>query len=190
MKLKKTLLILSLFSLGTMSTLNARNLFIFNSQDEVKDKIKIAKKGDFALFFKDGRYSRYIFDGNKFVALVDNNVNDTPNIISTTALRSCKDIYDKGKSYGDGYYAIDPDGEGGNPPFQVYCDMTNGGWTLVANIVKTNEKEGKWSYLSPFWENNNNGATESKFFDKNSKTKAWASVKANSLKIVKDKKTL
>ncbi len=42
---------------------------------------------------------------------------------------SCKDILDAGASTGDGVYTIDPDGSGG--AYDVYCDMGNGGWTLL-----------------------------------------------------------
>jgi hypothetical protein len=37
---------------------------------------------------------------------------------------SCKTLLDAGLSTGNGTYTIDPDGPGGNDPFQVYCDMT------------------------------------------------------------------
>ncbi len=42
---------------------------------------------------------------------------------------NCFDIQDDGVSNGDGIYTIDPDGEGWQAPYDVYCDMTtDGGW--------------------------------------------------------------
>jgi hypothetical protein len=51
-----------------------------------------------------------------------------------TAKTSCKAWYDSGKTT-DGYYSINPNGTA----FTTYCDMANGGWTLVANILGINK---------------------------------------------------
>jgi len=39
----------------------------------------------------------------------------------------CEELYTEGFHL-DGVYAISPDGR---CPFFVYCDMTNGGWTVI-----------------------------------------------------------
>jgi fibrinogen beta/gamma subunit family protein len=53
--------------------------------------------------------------------------------------RSCKDAFDHGV-VADGVLTIDPDGDGAEEPFQVYCNMTaaDGGWTLVWSYNFTN----------------------------------------------------
>ena len=43
---------------------------------------------------------------------------------------SCKHIYDGGFSIGNGDYWIDA-APGGADPFEIYCDMDNGGWTRM-----------------------------------------------------------
>ncbi|TNF37364.1 MAG: hypothetical protein EP329_03350 [Deltaproteobacteria bacterium] len=56
----------------------------------------------------------------------------------------------------DGVYAIDPDGDGGAEPFDVYCDMTtaDGGWTLVAAFSNRDAvqwaSDAAWSTPTPF----------------------------------------
>src|SRR5262249_35824304 len=48
---------------------------------------------------------------------------------------SCKALKAAQPGLADGLYIIDPDGQGVQKPFNVYCDMTQngGGWTLVFN---------------------------------------------------------
>ena len=83
-----------------------------------------------AMFYSLAESGILVCDGEAWTALSgsgglpsgDNAGNAIPNCAS--ALRLVEDP-------ADGVYWIDPDGEGGQESFKVYCDMTNGGWALL-----------------------------------------------------------
>ena len=54
--------------------------------------------------------------------------------VQASTWASCKALITAASGTPDGLYDIDPDGVGGVAPVKAFCDMTNGGWTLVANI--------------------------------------------------------
>jgi hypothetical protein len=54
--------------------------------------------------------------------------------------QTCKAIFDSGAGMDDGVYLIDYDGvDVGQNPFDIWCDMTNGGWTVGLVINSVNE---------------------------------------------------
>lgn len=46
---------------------------------------------------------------------------------------SCLAVLRSNPSAVDGRFVLDPDGTGEQPPFQAQCDMSNGGWTVLAH---------------------------------------------------------
>jgi hypothetical protein len=56
-------------------------------------------------------------------------------VTSTATNATCKTLMDAGLATANGTQLIDPDGPGGRLPFQVYCDISGGGWTWAANGV-------------------------------------------------------
>jgi hypothetical protein len=54
---------------------------------------------------------------------------------------SCSALHAGHPELSDGRYTIDPDGDGPEPPFTAYCDMTHddGGWMLVTEALLESE---------------------------------------------------
>ncbi len=56
---------------------------------------------------------------------------DVPITVGGASTQDCKGLLAGNPSLPNGVYSIDVDGTGPIAPFDVYCDMTNGGWTQV-----------------------------------------------------------
>jgi len=62
----------------------------------------------------------------------------------TTGCKALNDLNEE-----SGQYTMLPEGE--NEPYDVYCDFSGGGWTLVAKMAKDTASQPKWYYGSKLW---------------------------------------
>ena len=76
-----------------------------------------------------------------------NLVDGAQHLQSAISSLDCAEIHFNDPSLPDGTYLIDPDGVGGEDPFEVYCDMTTdgGGWT-DPDVNPLEECPGTWVY--------------------------------------------
>jgi hypothetical protein len=77
---------------------------------------------------------------------------------------SCAAILTANKAAADGLYPIDPDGSGPIAAVSLFCDMKNGGLTLVANIYDSagDDAPNDTSYVVSGWQQTASGAWASK----------------------------
>jgi len=79
----------------------------------------------------------------------DKNLGET----QATAGTTCKQILDNGCNVRDGVYWINPDGGSTTNAFEVYCDMSGGGWTKIGYVSDFIDKKyfgsnDAWRWLS------------------------------------------
>ena len=111
--------------------------------------------------------------------------------VDGTYAASCMEYLNPPESYayagatGDGYYTIDPDGDGDQTAFAVYCDMTTdeGGWTLVARV-----SGGGDTFFAPYsthWSNDSNfGEGQASVADSGTmKSLAWSTIPNDILRV-------
>ncbi len=92
---------------------------------------------------------------------------------------SCKALLDANAGLGDGKYSLDVDGEGGTDSFEAWCDMANGGWTLVLKATGA----GTLKYGSAYWTDANLLAADSLSGDAgDAKLNAFIRVKVNTMR--------
>jgi cysteine-rich repeat protein len=77
---------------------------------------------------------------------------------------SCKALLQKLPATPDGVYPIDPDGAGPIAPANLFCDMKNGGLTLVANIYDSagDDAPNSTDYVVSGWQQTGSGKWDAK----------------------------
>ncbi|MFB6263489.1 MAG: fibrinogen-like YCDxxxxGGGW domain-containing protein, partial [Bradymonadaceae bacterium] len=98
--------------------------------------------------------------------------------------RNCNEIASARPGAGSGSYQIDPDGSGGRPAFDVYCDMSTagGGWTLIAKI-SANDGNDRWLWSADLYRNRKTLGTATNLAAKDAKSRAYSEVEGTHLLI-------
>ena len=81
-------------------------------------------------------------------------------VVQASTWASCKALLTAAPGTPDGLYDIDPDGFAGPiDQVKVFCDMTNGGWTLVANIYDSvgDDAPNDTAYVVSGWQQTASG---------------------------------
>jgi hypothetical protein len=97
---------------------------------------------------------------------------------------SCATILANAPASPDGVYTIDPDGDGGEQPFDVFCemDLDAGGWTLVMSI---NTADGQMSYLPhQIWTTTQESGNFANRWSNDYRSRAMAVVEGTSLLVI------
>jgi hypothetical protein len=129
---------------------------------------------------QSGSFSNVTFSVSDGVASATRTA--TLTVVSGT---SCSAIVAGIPSAADAVYAIDPDGAGASTAFSVYCDMTNGGWTLIARMSNTDS--AVWIQNANWWYDNTTptGDTTSASTNTDMINAAFWSLPAQSLRVTR-----
>jgi hypothetical protein len=95
---------------------------------------------------------------------------------------NCEELKNACPAAVNGAYFIDPDGAGGQPAFQVYCEMrlAEGGWTLAAKL--TNQDAKQWVNASSSWTGTSSyGTTINLTSGNDAKSAAWGRLPATEM---------
>jgi hypothetical protein len=128
-----------------LSTPYALQSQVSQTAKSVSGEVKIGDRGTICCNSTEG-YIRYNSD-NKVLEVCNGEAWKNVTQGCNKKFSSCLEIYEAECSHGDGVYKISPDM---NSIFDVYCDMSGGGWTLVLKATGDDEL----SYDSAYWTNN------------------------------------